>query len=60
MTIKQILNYFGTQAEVARLLNLSPCTISGWKRRKSVPILAQYRLEYLTEGKLKMNKWLKK
>lgn len=54
MSLTQVLEYFGSGAEVCRALNLHRTTFHIWKKRGYIPRLQQYRIERLTEGKLKM------
>lgn len=51
MTYKQILKYFGGQAEAARQLRIRQSTISAW--RKSLPLWREDQVEAFTGGKLK-------
>lgn len=45
------IHYFGTAAELARVLGISKSAISMWG--ENVPARSSYRLELMTGGKLK-------
>lgn len=53
MTVKEVLDYFGTQAKVAEVLGISQASVSQWG--DNVPKLRQFELERLTEGELKVD-----
>ncbi len=47
-----VIDFFGSQAEVARLLNISESSVSRWP--EDVPIEQAWRLERLSKGDLRM------
>jgi hypothetical protein len=53
MTIDDALQYFGGQAPWAQAMQSSPQRINNWCRHGQIPLLAQYQIEALTNGKLK-------
>lgn len=55
----EVLEYFGSGAAVCRELNLHRTTFHVWKVRGYIPRLQQYRLERLTDGKLKIDEGLR-
>lgn len=54
MTFNDLLNYYGTQAELARAFDppLAASTISMWRGR-GVPRAKQIELQLITKGRLK-------
>ena len=56
MTVEEVLNYFGSGAEVGRALNLCRTTLNTWRWRGYIPLLQQYRIQELTNGDLKVSK----
>ena len=55
MTRKDIIKYFGTQAEAARRLGVAPQTILEWEF-VGVPDGRQYQVELATKGRLRASK----
>lgn len=54
MTYAEALAYFnGNASQMARALGLTRRAIYGWRERNRIPMLMQYRLQELSEGKLK-------
>ncbi|MBY7733461.1 Cro/CI family transcriptional regulator [Francisella philomiragia] len=53
MTINQVIKYFGTKAEVARVLKIKPSAVSHWVRDNEVPPARQLQIQKITKGKLK-------
>ncbi len=51
MTYKQLLEFFGSQAEIARAFGVSPPSVSEWK--EGIPPLRQVQAEMLTNKKLR-------
>ena len=45
-------NYFGSQAELARVLGLGPMAVSSWRKR-GVPPRRAAQIEKLTKGEIK-------
>ena len=48
----QAIDFFGSQAEVARVLNVSESTVSRWP--EDIPIEQAWRLERASKGDLRM------
>jgi DNA-binding transcriptional regulator YdaS (Cro superfamily) len=57
MRTTEVVNHFGTKAAIARALGITRQSLSQWG--EFPPQLAQYRLEELTNGKLKRSKLTK-
>ena len=55
MTRKDIIKFFGSQAEAARRLGCKPQTIIDWETA-GVPDGRQYQVELATRGKLRADK----
>ena len=53
MTVDQLITHFGTQAAAATALRVTQPTVSNWKKRGSIPGLAQLKAQKLTKGKLR-------
>ena len=51
MTKQDAINYFGSAANIARLLKISRGAVSLWPER--LPMLRQYQLAKLSEGALR-------
>lgn len=51
MTTQQAIDYFGSRKALAQALDIWPHSISRWGQRP--PELQQYRIEKLTDGKLR-------
>jgi hypothetical protein len=56
MTPQQVLDHFGTQAEIARVLGCKQPSVAEWFEKGEVPDGRQYQLELATAGALKANK----
>lgn len=52
MNTQTVVSYFGTKAAIARALGITPQAVARWRDR--VPLLQQYRLERITDGKLRV------
>lgn len=52
MTIEEVRAYFGTIYRVCKELNIVPQNMTKWKNQGYIPLLQQYRIAELTEGKL--------
>ena len=52
MTIEEVRNYFGTMYRACKALNLVPQNMTKWKNQGYIPLLQQYRITEMTEGKL--------
>lgn len=60
MNVVEVIDFFGNAAKAARALGLNNNTVRMWKYRKlGVPILQQYKIEKITNGKLKIDDNLK-
>lgn len=55
MTRQDIIEHYGSQAEAARRLGVSPNTIGEWEH-EGVPEGRQYQVELATNGKLRASK----
>lgn len=53
MTPQAVVEYFGSQAEAARSIGVSPQAVQNWIARKYVPEAMQYKIQVLTKNKLK-------
>jgi hypothetical protein len=53
MTVKELINYFGSLYRVSLSCNLSMGAPYAWKKRGYIPINAQIKIEKLTGGALK-------
>lgn len=53
MTHEDLIKHYGSGAEVARALRVSPQVVSAWKTRESIPIGWQQAIEAMTGGILK-------
>jgi transcriptional repressor of cell division inhibition gene dicB len=51
MRTDEVVKYFGSQAAVARALNIKPPSVADWG--EFVPPLRQLQIEALTDGKLR-------
>lgn len=52
MTKEEAIEYFGGLPKLAALLQLTRQAIHAWKDHEEVADLYQYKLHYLSEGKL--------
>ena len=52
MKIDEVLNYFGTMYQVTKETGLKNSNYYHWKNKGFIPIGAQRRIEYATNGKL--------
>lgn len=52
MTPQEVLNHFGTQAEIARVLGCGQPSVAEWFEKGKVPEGRQYQLELATAGTL--------
>lgn len=56
MTPEQLIEHFETGAEVARVMQVVPSSVSEWKAKGEVPIDRQCQAEIITRGKLKADR----
>jgi DNA-binding transcriptional regulator Cro len=56
MTPTQAISYFGTQAQMAFELRVTPQVVNNWKKRGRIPLAWQIDLETLSNGKLKLDR----
>ena len=54
MTLRDLVEYFGSQGEVARRLGVTPASVCLWS--SGVPEGRQYQAELLTNGQLRASK----
>lgn len=55
MSYAQLIAFYGTQAEAARILGLKPPSVAEWKK-KGIPLPRQAQYELQTKGKLKADR----
>lgn len=53
MTMKEVVEHFGTKAGLAKALGITPQAVTLWGDR--VPELRQYQIQSLTRGALKVD-----
>lgn len=56
MTPEEVLNYFGSGAEVGRALDCHRILFNTWRRRGSIPLDRQLMIEKITYGNLKASR----
>jgi DNA-binding transcriptional regulator YdaS (Cro superfamily) len=56
MSPQQVLEHFGTQAEIARALGCRQPSVAEWFAEGRVPEGRQYQIELATKGALKADK----
>lgn len=56
---KDVKDYYGTLYNFRKVTGMSTATLANWLKWGFVPENAQYKLERITEGKLK-TEWTKK
>lgn len=55
MTIDEVRNYFGSMYKATQAINLHTSNYQAWKRRgNKIPLMAQFKLEKITNGALKV------
>lgn len=52
MNIEEVRAYFGTIYRVCKELKIVPQNMTKWKNQGYIPLLQQYRIAELTDGKL--------
>lgn len=53
MTLDEAVQFYGSGRQICMALGISPQNYTHWRSRGFIPGLQQYRLEKLSEGKLK-------
>lgn len=53
MDIQELMRYFGSQANLAAELGISPNTVNNWFARNRIPWQRQLEIEQLSAGKLR-------
>ncbi|MBP6354093.1 MAG: hypothetical protein KA318_00185 [Nitrosomonas sp.] len=53
MTIDQAISHFGSASELCRALGIPLQNYTHWKNRGYIPLVAQYKIEKITNKKLK-------
>lgn len=53
MTPNDLLSYYGTKAEIARVSGCTPQSVVDWFDKGEVPETRQYQFELATEGQLR-------
>jgi DNA-binding transcriptional regulator YdaS (Cro superfamily) len=56
MSPEQAIKFFGTQAELARVLGVKQPSIAEWKEAGEIPEARQYQIELATNGELRADK----
>lgn len=57
MTIEELAAYFhNNQSEISRLLGISRSSVNEWFKKGKIPLMRQYQIEVLTNGKLKADR----
>ena len=56
MTPNDLLEYFGSKAEIARAIGIEPPSITDWFKDGEVPEVRQYQIELATDGALRASK----
>jgi len=56
MTPQDLLNFFGTQSEIARALGCAQSSVSEWFDNGQIPEGRQYQTELATNGQLRASK----
>lgn len=51
--IDKMVEWFGSQAEVARTLNVSPSAVTQWLQAGAVPPQRAIQIEAITKGEIK-------
>lgn len=53
MTIKDLIDFYGSRTRAAAELKVSENTIRVWEKKDRIPFLVQNAVQTLTKGKLK-------
>ena len=51
--IQRVVEWFGSQAEVARALKVSPSAVTQWLNAGAIPAQRAIQIEALTKGEIK-------
>jgi len=51
--IDRMVEYFGSQAEVARALKVTPSAVTQWLQNGAIPAQRAIQIEALTKGEIK-------
>lgn len=55
MTYQEAITHFKTQKALAEKLGVGQSCIANWKKRGKIPRLAQFEIQKLTRGRLKVD-----
>ena len=55
MKTQKVIEYFGSQAETARALNVKPQAVNQWRDKGMLPIGRAYQVQVITGGDLKVD-----
>ena len=53
MKLRDLIKFYGDFSDIHKNLGVTRQCVSFWKFRGYIPLAAQYKIENLTEGKLK-------
>lgn len=53
MTIKEVVNHFGTLYKLSRVIGVAHVTVYRWRDKGYIPVKWQRKIESLTQGELK-------
>ncbi|MHB8372245.1 MAG: Cro/CI family transcriptional regulator [Thermoplasmataceae archaeon] len=53
-SIREIVNYFGSQSDLARALSIRPQSVQEWVSANRLPIRRALQIEWFTEGKIRL------
>ena len=53
MILDEIVEHFGSQSELARVLGIDRANVSMWMKDKAMPSIHAINIEMLTDGKFK-------
>lgn len=53
MSPQQVIEFYGTQVNVASALGIAQSSVSGWVQAGAVPMERQYQVELATNGQLR-------
>jgi len=55
MKTQTVIEYFGSQAETARALNVKPQAVNQWRDKGILPVGRAYQVQVITNGDLKVD-----